>query len=347
MIPIRDFFRYRALWQGVLGETIASEALSAEFVGQAIDSFARGGELLCLASENQKLIAATLVARNSPFSWQTFQPSQMPLGPWLQARGEDVSTLARTLLAHLPGPAAVFAVTQLDPDFYPPPNDPCSTVLEFVTTGQTELHCRSLDEFFATRGDHGQRKLVSELKRRIRNAEEQLGTMTLKVERTPDVAERFVHAYADMESRGWKSALGTALTPGDGQTRFYASLMKNLAARDAARMYTLAFGGVPVAYQMAVVGAQSLILLKTTYDSELGKLGPGVILQQEIIAHALEEPFPVRKIEMYGPLNDSQKLWATRTRTMYHVNVYRHPLLTRLHRWRLYGHVATGKKMTR
>ncbi len=99
-------------------------------------------------------------------------------------------------------------------------------------------------------------------------------------------------------------------------------------------MYTLKFGAIPVAYQIAIAQDDVVVLLKTTYDPDYRNLGPGVIKTYRIIESIIAEGRGFRIIEMYGRYNDSQKLWVGETRPIYHANVYRFGLLSALHaRW--------------
>lgn len=51
----------------------------------------------------------------------------------------------------------------------------------------------------------------------------------------------------------------------------------------------------------------------------------------QVIKNVIERDKQIRVIELYGPFNDSQKMWVSETRKIYHANVYRLPILALLH----------------
>ncbi len=331
--PAANFAAIAPRWQALCDATIRTPLLSADFVETALRHFGRGDELVCIAEGPNGPVAGAILQRKNPLVWQTFQPSQMPLGPWLQAAGTDFSLVSQSLLRHLPLPAIVLAVTQLDPDFYARPVNHRVVALDSISTGRTGVEA-DMEQFMRSGSVKENSKLLSELMRRMRKAEKNHGKITLEKATTAEAADEFVSQYASTESRGWKGLAGTALSPNDTQSNFYSELMQRLASRGAARMYTLKFGDVPVARQIAVAGENVLILLKTTYEPEFRSLGPGVILQYLLIADVHQTEPALKAIELYGPFNDSQKLWVSGTRTIYHANVYRSRLLAFMHgRW--------------
>lgn len=331
LTPAADFAAVAPQWQALCDATLRTPLLSADFVATALLHFGSGDELVCIASSPDGPVAGAILQRKNPLVWQTFQPSQMPLGPWLQPIGSDFAAAAQSLLRRLPLPAAVLAMTQMDPDFYPRPAGNTVEVLDSITTGKTRL-AADMQQFMLVGGANGNKSLVSELMRRMRKAEKDHGPITLEKVATVEAAEEFVSQYASTESRGWKGLAGTALIPKAKQANFYADLMRRFAARNAARMYTLKFGATPVARQIAVTGENVMILLKTTYEPEFRNLGPGVTLQYRLIDDVHQSEKSIRIIEPYGPFNESQKLWVTGTRVIYHANVYRFGFLASLHR---------------
>lgn len=326
-----DFATIAPRWQALCDATIRTPLLSADFVGTALRHFGRGDELICLAEGPTGPVAGAILQRKNWLVWQTFQPSQMPLGPWLQQPGADLVQVAQSLLRRLPFPAMVIAATQLDPDFYGRPECRGVMTVDSITTGRTSL-APDIAQFMETENVKGNPKLLSSLMRRMRNAERDHGKPTLTVEKNPEAAKEYVNAYAAMESLSWKGLAGTALAPDDAQANFYSELMQRFAALGAARMYTLKFGDTSVARQIAVAGAGVMILLKTTFDSEFRSLGPGVMQMYRVIRDVYERDPAIKVIELYGPFNESQKLWVSGTRVIYHANVYRYHFLASVHR---------------
>jgi len=328
--PASEFSALAPRWQALCDATIGSPLLSADFLETALRHFGHGDELICLAERSGETVAGVILRKKNLFAWQTFQPSQMPLGPWLQRPQENLAMVATSLLRQLPGVALFLAVTQLDSDFYPKEDADGLMAVDSITTGRVLL-APDMETFMGTGAVKENAKLAAELMRRMRKAEKSHGTIALKVETAQEDATDFVNRYAAIESRSWKAAGGSAIAPDDAQARFYADLMQRSARTGAARMYTLKFGDIAVAHQIAIAKNGVLVLLKTTYDPDFRSLGPGVIQTYHIIKDAIAGDRDNHFVEMYGRFNDSQKLWVAETRTIYHANVYRSHLLTSLH----------------
>lgn len=329
--PAAEFATLSTRWQTLCDATIGSPLLSADFVELTLTHFGRGDELVCLGERRGTTVAGAILQRKRPTVWQTFQPGQLPLGPWLQPPVESPAAVAGSLLRQLPGIALLLGITQLDSDFYPRDKGSNVTTVDSITTGRVLL-APDMDSFIAGESVRRNPKPKAALVRRMRAAEKSHGTITLEVNTSADGAKTLIDNYAAIESRSWKAAEGSAITPGDLQAQFYTALMERLAPQGVARMYTLKFGATPVAHQIAITGNEVVVLLKTAYDPDYASFGPGVIQFYRIIESVINENRAFRAIEIYGRYNDSQKLWVGATRSIYHANVYRFGSLASLHR---------------
>ena len=336
LYPAKNFAEVSRTWQALCDVSARSPLLSSDFVAVALKHFGRGDELVCIAKTARGVVAATILRRNNLVSWQAFQPSQMPLGPWIQVEGMDPQTLMQSLLHALPGYALTLGLTQLDPQFSPRPGAALMLTMDSYTTGEIDLP--DSRELFKT-------SLNSKpFSRRMRKAEKEIGPITLTCETNPDAVAAFVLQYASMESRGWKGLTGTALQANDAQSNFYVDLLRRFTERGQARMFTLKMGDRTVAAQMAIAANGTLLLLKTTYEPELKSLGPGVILHYYISLDGFHQQERVERIEFYGPINESQKMWLTGNRTIYHVNTYRSAILLKAHRHLISRRSITGQE---
>jgi CelD/BcsL family acetyltransferase involved in cellulose biosynthesis len=323
-LPATEFASISDKWQSLCDRSIRSPLLSADFVAVSLQHFGRGDEMICFAETPTGSIAATILQRKNGVVWETFQASQMPLGPWLQLPQLDFSTVLKSLMRALPLPIMMLGVTQLDTQFFPRPDASTLLTIDSITTGEIDLP--DSPELFIN-------SLNSKpFKRRLRKAETEIGPITLICETNPEAISDYVNLYASMESRSWKGSAGTALTPNDPQSNFYVALLRRLAVNSRARMYILKMGERAVAAQIAIAEDDVLYLLKTTYEPDLMNLGPGVMLQYYITLHSYEQTTRIKRIEFYGPLNQSQHMWITGRRTIYHANAYRSELLTTVHR---------------
>src|SRR5688572_14983823 len=82
--PARDLHMLSDQWQALNQASSGNPALEPEFVLPLLQHFGDDTELLATASAGGGPLAMTLLRRTAPGRWQTFQPSQMPVGPWLQ-----------------------------------------------------------------------------------------------------------------------------------------------------------------------------------------------------------------------------------------------------------------------
>jgi CelD/BcsL family acetyltransferase involved in cellulose biosynthesis len=323
-VPASKFASVSEQWQQLCDRSLASPLLSADFIAVALNHFGRGDELICFAQTSKTTVAAIILQRRNSFVWESFQPSQMPLGPCLLVLQSDLPTILKSLLRALPLPATILAVTKIDSQFFPraPGNE--LLCLDSITTGEIDLPA-SLDAFVNSINS-------KPLTRRMRKAEREIGPISLVTQTNPEAVDDFVNLYAAIENRGWKGESGTALVPQNAQAKFYCDLLWRFAATGRARMYTLKMGERDVAAQMAIAENDTLYLLKTTYEQELGNLGPGVILHYYLTLDGYQQQRRIRRIEFYGQLNDSQKAWITGSRSIYHLNIYRPAILARIHR---------------
>ena len=325
--PASGFERVAPQWQALCNASAGNALLSSDFMQIALRHFGRGDELICLAENAAGPAAATMLRHRHLLYWKVFQPSQMPLGPWLQVAGLDTTAAARSLLRAIPGPAAMLGVTGLDPQLCPRPQGPWANALDWFSTGTIELPPDE-SSYFASLDS----KPLAGLCRRMRKAAKEIGVVQLTLQTKPAQVNGFISQYAAIESRSWKRDSGTALMPDDQQSSFYSDLLGRFAERGQARMYTLAFGERVAAAQIALAGTDTLYLLKTSFDSDLSSLGPGVMMHGCITRHVYEHDAPLKRIELYGRLNQSQMMWVTHTRTLFHANFYATPMLAMAHR---------------
>lgn len=326
-LPATEFASVSEKWQSLCDRSIRSPLLSADFVAVSLQHFGRGDEMICFAETPTGPIAATILQRKNGAVWETFQASQMPLGPWLQLPQLEFATVLKSLMRALPLPIMMLGVTQLDTQFSPRPDASTLLTLDSITTGEIDLPETSEDYLRSLPS-----KPLSGVMRRLRKAEKEMGPITLTTQIEPDAVDSFIKLYASMESRSWKGTAGTALTPNDKQSDFYSALLRRFAAHGRARMFILKMGDRTVAAQIAIADDDVLYLLKTTYEPDLMNLGPGVMLQYYIMLHGYEQATRIKRIEFYGALNQSQHMWITGTRAIYHANAYRSRLFSKIHR---------------
>ena len=112
--PAASFAQRAAQWRALNAATLASPLLEPEFVMPLLEHFGKG-EVLARCEQGGEIVAMALLSRRRTGTWETFQPSQAPVGMWLQDPGLDTGVLMAGLMRALPGFALVLSLLQRDP----------------------------------------------------------------------------------------------------------------------------------------------------------------------------------------------------------------------------------------
>jgi CelD/BcsL family acetyltransferase involved in cellulose biosynthesis len=325
--PIRVLPDLEAQWRQLHHAAWPTPVLAFEFVAACVNAFARGSECIVCGYCGERLIALSVLQRDSSLRWSTFQPSQAPLGAWLHDPAFEIGELAQSLMRALPGLVLIVGVTQQDPLRSPrPPESARLSTLDYVHTGAV-LVDRPFEIYWGQRDKELRRKL----KRRLARLNEQGLAPRLELVRDADQVAAQVQAFGEMESAGWKGGLGTAIHPSNVQGAFYRDLLTRFCRLGRGRVYRYVAGQRILAMTLCVEHEGTLTSLKTTYDESLRACAPGVLMKWEMFRDIFAEG-GIRRVEFYGRIKEWQLKWIDETRMQYHVNVYRSALLARAHR---------------
>src|SRR6516164_503049 len=99
------------------------------FLGPLLKEFGTGDELLAVCGKRGP-VAMAILRRRTRVAWETFQPSQAPLGAWMQIPEANTEELALSLIKALTGLGLALGISQLDPEMVMRPKD--SRVLQTV-----------------------------------------------------------------------------------------------------------------------------------------------------------------------------------------------------------------------
>ncbi|HUP08289.1 MAG TPA: GNAT family N-acetyltransferase [Caldimonas sp.] len=294
-----------------------------------LDCFGTGEEMIALAYRGATPVAAALLSRGGTARVATFQPSQLPLGPWLVSPGEDASALAAGLLRHLQAPTLMLALTQLDPRWHARPEPtPALETLDYIDTAWIDV-AGSYDAYWEARGKNlrtNMRKQRSKL---------QAEGVTAAFDTLTDAADMAaaVTEYGRLEGAGWKAERGTAVEASDAQGRFYRSMLEQFCAVGRGRVWRLRFDDKVVAMDLCIEGGGTLVVLKTAFDPEYRSVSPAFLMKQDAFRDVFDEG-RIKRIEFYGRLMEWHTRWTAQSRTLYHANVYRWAMVARLReRW--------------
>jgi CelD/BcsL family acetyltransferase involved in cellulose biosynthesis len=332
VVPASQFSAQMARWDALHAASAASPLLATDFVAALLTSFADGRELLAWHDTNGVTDAMTILSPGGVGVWHTFQPSQAPVGLWLQRDDGSPAALLRPLLARLPGPALLVGLTQCDPMLMARTADgACVRTADYIRTARITLRgAGGFDAFWEARG----KNLRSNLKKQRNRLRQDGVTPRLEICRAPEQMAQAVADYGRLEGSGWKAAGGTAVDAANAQGHFYRVMLEAFAARGAASVYRYWLGDQLAAMDLCVEGGDCIVVLKTAYDEQLaGQLSPALLMREEACRQLFDEN-RFGRIEFYGRVMEWHLRWTDEVRTMYHLNGYRWPGLARLHAMR-------------
>lgn len=296
-------------------------------------------QLLCKHFGSGDLLAASLrcngeawmqaiLAPDGGGKWSIFAPSQAPLS--LVVFRRDLSEPfrhARSLFAKLPGFVLALSCPMQDPLYSPFSGD--GQRAHAVTWGTTiRASCQTgFEDYWSSRP----RDLRSNLRRYIKRADEEFGNGAWQVTPITALADigAAVDRYGDLESAGWKSEQGTALSRDNEQGKFYRAVLCDFATRGAATAFELRFRDQLVGARLAVSGPTMHVMLKTTYDEQWKRFAPGRILLYFALKHFFDGAQRV-PVEFYTKANPDMLSWSSEQRDIRTATIYRNGLVERL-----------------
>jgi CelD/BcsL family acetyltransferase involved in cellulose biosynthesis len=331
-VPASQFASHSAAWDGLQSASTNTPFLESGFIAPLLQQFGTGAELLALHQGADGLDAATLVQPAGKGMWQTFQPSQLPLGPWISRHAsDDLDARLRSLVSALPGLALGVGVTQLDAQLQAPPA--ASTRLEllhYINTSYIDI-TGSFDAYWEARG-----KNLRQNTRKQRNKLAADGiTAHLECITDPAQVAQALVDYGLLESAGWKAGTGTAIAPDNAQGRFYQQMLHNFCAQGRGRIYRYGFNDKVVAMDLCIDNGPMVVVLKTAYDESLRTVSPSTLMRQDQFAQWWAEG-RFQRIEFYGKTMEWHTRWTEHERALYHATAFRWSILRTL-RQRLAG----------
>jgi CelD/BcsL family acetyltransferase involved in cellulose biosynthesis len=325
--PIGEFQNHRDEWQRLNLEGVASPLLHQDFVVPLLQEFGSGSEVIACCKREDQTQAMGILTPRGRGAWETFQPSQAPLGMWVQRVGADCSQLLAGLIKKLPGFPLVLGVTQQDPQLFARPQDEANLkTLDYIQTAKVSLE-GCFEDYWNARG----KNLRQNMKKQRSKLEKEGVATRLQLSTAPEDVAQALSDYGRLESAGWKAQLGTAIHPDNAQGRFYGTMLEAFCRRGAGRIYRYWYNERVVAMNLCIEGDGTLIILKTTYDESIKDgTSPAFLLRQEQMVDLFDEG-QLTSIEFYGKVMDWHLKWTEEVRTLYHINHYRFSLLPLLH----------------
>jgi len=299
--------------------------LSADALAIALQIFGNGKERLLVGRLNGRNCAMCLLTNVGKLQWQTFQPSQLPLGAWVAESALELDQMAKSLL-HGPLKLALsLSVTQVDPAYALRGDDTDSNRHDdYIDTAWVDI-VGSFDDYWAARG----KNLRQNMRKQRNKLQNESVVVQMRVTRDASEIPSAIARYGELEKSSWKSQLGTAITPDNDQGRFYTQLLVKAAERGEGVVFEYLFDDKVVASNLCLCRAGTLVILKTTYDESIQNYSPAFLLNQDMIESLFKQQ-TVRRLEYYGRVMEWHTRWTDNRRTLYHVTTFRHGILKRL-----------------
>lgn len=322
IVPAVDFDRHAGLWDEIYSAGGQVPVLDSRFIATALEVFGTKKESIVIGSANGIAVAMGVFCKTNLGMWQTFQPSQVPLGPWIVRGNLLGEELLASLTSALPGLVLGIGLTQQDPElFCRPADDQLIHTLDYIDTGRISVEC-PFSEYWQCRD----KKVRYEVGRRLRRLSEQGITPKLECVVEPGLMPEAVADFGRLESSGWKGREGTAVAADNEQGRFYTLLLERFARRGEAKAYRYWFGNQLVAMQLCIESRSTAAMLKTTYDEKFKSFAPGILMRTAMLEQMFASP-GLRRIEFLGKVLEWHRDWCSNVRRLFHVNYLPRPLL--------------------
>jgi hypothetical protein len=317
---MQSFDSLSALWDDFNRTRSSHILLDSGFVSPLLKHFGNGEVLFGHSTDSTDPGAALLVSRGKG-RWETFQPSQAPIGLFLLGTPDFNGEVLHRLTRKLPGYALELSVLQQDPDYSSLPlgeSRPGLERLDYIQTARITM-TGTFEEYWKHCGSNLRHNLA---RRRRRMAEKQL-TGELVARRAPGEVADAIREYGRLESGGWKAKDGTAVSLDNTQGRFYRDIFEHFCERGEAVIYQFMVDDKVVASDLCLLRNGMMIVLKTAYDEAFNEFSPALMMREDIMKQVFAEN-QVRVVEFYGRVMEWHTRWSDEIRTLYHVNCLRH-----------------------
>lgn len=323
--PISKLAEFSGQWDALARSRPGTPFLESAFLQPAIDAFGNSGLRLCLKQTHGQLVAAAIMQPARKGMWQTFQPSQLPLGAWVAAEKVDLESACAELLRQLPGLNLGLGITQLDSKFHARPSDG----FKLRTQDYIETSWVNIEGSFETYWDSRGKNLRQNTRKQRNKLLAEGATTRIECATAPEDVAKAIADYGKLESAGWKTADGTAIHPDNAQGKFYTHMLENFCRLGRGRIYRYWFGEKLVSMDLCIHDDAAIVILKTTYDESYKAVSPSTLMRQDEFQLLFEEQ-KFQRIEFYGKVMEWHTRWTEHARAIYHLNAYRHALVLRL-----------------
>jgi CelD/BcsL family acetyltransferase involved in cellulose biosynthesis len=154
------------------------------------------------------------------------------------------------------------------------------------------------------------KKLRNSIRKRL-DTVGRMGSVSFDVVDGSGPWERALAEGLQVESSGWKGGRGTAVESRPDTRRFYSGMARWAAEQGLLRLGFLRLDGRAMAFQLWLEDGEAHYSLKRAYDPAFASVGPGMLLQHEIVARAFR--VGLRTFEFLGEAEDWKLRWTDTT----------------------------------
>lgn len=190
----------------------------------------------------------------------------------------------------------------------------------FLSAPQHTSPLIELDGDFETFRRQSKPRWGAPLERFGRKMEREQAARFSLVEAPVDLEEDLQRGF-EVEASGWKGAAGTAIISSPETDIFYRSVARSFSALGGLRLSGITFGDRLVAFDLSLLHANRLWLLKTGFDESHGRLAPGLVLRLRIVERCYQ--LDLEGHEMLGDDSEWKRKFATGERHHRTARLYR------------------------
>lgn len=294
--------------------------LDGQYMGLLLKYFGNGDERIAICTSDGEPVAGAIVAPLGRWRWWLFLPGQGCLPPLLLDPEIDGAAALDGLIRDMPAPCLMLRMPRLDPRYQPVFADGLRSRLDSKEYGET--YRIDLSEDFEVYWNQRPKRLRQNVRKVLRDADKDGYSIDIRIGDTTDQVSSGVQIHADLENRGWKGRAGSAIDFNGPQGPFYRDLLVSFSERHAALSVQMCFNDRPVASLLYIGSGSMLIVLKTAYDEEYRAYSPGRAIDYLFFEEYMSRAeFP--EYDAYTRAKKEDLSWATGTRTIYDVDLYR------------------------
>jgi CelD/BcsL family acetyltransferase involved in cellulose biosynthesis len=265
-------------------------------------AFGRGDLEVLAARRDGSLVGVVPISRRhgvvrSPTNWHT---------PWFGALAADDAAADQ-----LASEVRARARNWFDLSFLQAADPFASAVLDLESSTIRRVIQRS--PYVVTEGSCDDFESLHSRRRQLRKAERRLsarGAVSFEVVDSGPRLEAALEEGLAIEDTGWKSHADTSILSQPATARFYFELAEWAAARGELRLWFLRLDRRAIAFAYCLEADGVHYQLKTGFDPEYRRFGPGVLLTREKIKHAFEAG--IRSYEFLGAADSHKLEWTDR-----------------------------------